>query len=70
VIHIIITLRANLIHKEIEGVVQGIVGARNIIRVWDVPISPATPNMFKVDRMMRRLERIRRQRWAPWKDKK
>lgn len=69
-IYVINTLRANLIHKEIEGKLHGIVGRTASVRLWDLPTLVKTPNLFRVDVLMRRLERVRRQRWAPWRNER
>lgn len=69
-IHVIHTLRANLIHKEVEGKILDVIGSKRKIAEWNLQQLVSTPNLFRVDRMLRRFERLRRQRWAPWKDKR
>lgn len=61
-------LRANLVRKEIEDDIQRLFTPR--FAEWNIKELVSTPNLFKVNPMLRRLERVRRQRWAPWKDQK
>jgi hypothetical protein len=69
VIHVVNTLRANLIRKEIEGKIHEVLSPRFNPRDWSQ--GPGTEhNLFRVNRIVRNLERLRMRRWAPWKDRR
>jgi hypothetical protein len=68
VIHIVNALRANLIRKEVEEKILREVMPR--LDRWDTTKMINTPNLFRVSRLLQRIERLRMRRWAPWKDRR
>lgn len=68
-IHVINTLRANLLRKEIEGKIDKILSPPMTFHHDSAKLGEERI-LGRVSRMVQRLERVRRQRWAPWKDRK
>lgn len=66
-IHVVNTLRANIIRREVEDKVLTVVMPKR--DRWGRG-AIHTPRLFMVARMVRRFERIRMQRWALWKDRR